>query len=561
MSYDQESVQKLIKKGKIRGVVSYDELNDLLPPDMVSPEEIDKVLSYLEEQGIELEEEVNAKDSGDVLTDDDDDVDDEEVEKIKTKLKKVRAGDDHAARESSEIHDPVRMYLTQMGSISLLSREEEIRIARRIEYSSKRFVRKILESSIGARMALDMINKALSNDIMFDRTLHLGTENNLGKEELVARIAANVATIEKILEENDILFGKWQSFRGPERQNLVMQEKLRDRQRKCAVLISELGLRTKRILPIMEKLRVLGEKLGAHFKVIDTLNQHKGSVRAINKHQENIRKLEKLAKEPADRLTTRIAQIEKRYIEYQAAKKNLSSGNLRLVVSIAKKYRNRGLTFLDLIQEGNIGLMKAVEKYEYRRGYKFSTYATWWVRQAITRAIADQARTIRIPVHMMETLSKIRKIAKILTQEKDREPTVEELAYEINLSLTETRRILRISKQPVSLDRPIGNADDSYLGDFIEDKSTESPVNAASYEMLKAKIDDVLNTLTFREREIIKLRYGIGDGYTYTLEEVGRKFKVTRERVRQIEVKALRKLQHPIRARKLEGFLEETFES
>jgi len=247
--------------------------------------------------------------------------------------------------------------------------------------------------------------------------------------------------------------------------------------------------------------------------------------------------------------------------QYELAKQELSGGNLRLVVSIAKKYRNRGLSFLDLIQEGNTGLMRAVDKYEYRRGYKFSTYATWWIRQAITRAIADQARTIRIPVHMIETMSNIRNIVKKLVQEKGREPTLEEISEAADLSISETRRVLKISKRPISLDRPIGESEDSFFGDFIEDQSAASPINMATQEMLKDNIDAVLNTLTYREREIIKLRYGLGDGYTYTLEEVGRIFNVTRERVRQIEAKAVRKLQHPVRSRQLEGFVDSLPES
>jgi RNA polymerase primary sigma factor len=260
--------------------------------------------------------------------------------------------------------------------------------------------------------------------------------------------------------------------------------------------------------------------------------------------------------ETPKQLDKRLRAIDRLFDQYEEAKRTLSSANLRLVVSIAKKYRNRGLSFLDIIQEGNTGLMRAVDKYEYRRGYKFSTYATWWIRQAITRAIADHARTIRIPVHMIETMSRLRNATKTLTQKLGREPTVEEISEEAEMSLEETRRVLKISKHPISLDRPIGDSDDSYFGDFIEDDEVDSPVTSATQEMLKERIDSVLKTLSYREREIIKLRYGIGDGYTYTLEEVGRIFKVTRERVRQVEAKAIRKLQHPVRARKLEGFLD-----
>ena len=260
--------------------------------------------------------------------------------------------------------------------------------------------------------------------------------------------------------------------------------------------------------------------------------------------------------EEPDALAKKVKAIDTVFWEYEQAKRDLSGGNLRLVVSIAKKYRNRGLSFLDVIQEGNTGLMRAVDKYEYKRGYKFSTYATWWIRQAITRAIADHARTIRVPVHMIETMSKLRNIQKAMFQEHGREPTIDELAARAGLPHAEVRRVLKVSRQPASLDRPVGESEDSVFGDFIEDQGTGSPVQTATADTLKQRIEQVLKSLTYREREIIKLRYGIGDGYTYTLEEVGRIFKVTRERVRQVEAKAIRKLQHPVRSRKLAGFLD-----
>jgi RNA polymerase primary sigma factor len=271
--------------------------------------------------------------------------------------------------------------------------------------------------------------------------------------------------------------------------------------------------------------------------------------------QEELDGLRGLVLQDPTEIVDRLKVIETVFDEYEQAKRDLSGGNLRLVVSIAKKYRNRGLPFLDIIQEGNTGLMRAVDKYEYKRGYKFSTYATWWIRQAITRAIADHARTIRVPVHMIETMSKLRTIQKHLLQEIGREPTIEEIAERAKMSVEETRRVMKISRHPISLDRPVGESEDSHFGDFIEDERQEPPAETATSDMLRQRINDVLKTLTYREREILKLRYGIGDGYTYTLEEVGRIFKVTRERVRQVESKAIRKLQHPVRRRRLNNFL------
>ncbi len=354
-----------------------------------------------------------------------------------------------------------------------------------------------------------------------------------------------------------------------------VQELVKTRRRRATHLLEECGVQIKLVRPWLEIMRAdyrdmkylrrmgkgqtpaAGDARGKLARLEDKYGEdfdYEASLGELDKTWSRAR-----CNDRAQRPMTfdkRMRFLERRFAAYEKAKRELSGGNLRLVVSIAKKYRNRGLSFLDLIQEGNTGLMKAVEKYEYRRGYKFSTYATWWIRQAITRSIADQARTIRIPVHMIETMSKLRNISKKLVQKMGREPTIEELSAELKIPVAECRRIMKISKHPISLDRPIGESDDGFFGDFIEDKGAESPVNAATYEMLKDKLEKVLETLTFREREIIKLRYGIGDGYTYTLEEVGRIFKVTRERVRQIEAKAVRKLQHPVRSRMLEGFLE-----
>jgi RNA polymerase primary sigma factor len=336
-----------------------------------------------------------------------------------------------------------------------------------------------------------------------------------------------------------------------------MIRQMNQRRRKIAKLLEELSLRTSRIIPLMRKLDAVHRKMRdierriAREQKRPTLPEDDLAAMV-----DELAGLESMVMETPEQLQDRLTKMKRVFVEYEDAKRRLSGGNLRLVVSIAKKYRNRGLSFLDIIQEGNTGLMRAVDKYEYRRGYKFSTYATWWIRQAITRAIADHARTIRIPVHMIETMSRLRNIAKQLLQELGHEPTIEEIAKRAKMPVSEARRVMKISRHPISLDRPVGESEDSYFGDFIEDETAESPVQSAGNEMLRDRIEEVLKTLTYREREILKLRYGIGDGYTYTLEEVGKIFKVTRERVRQVEAKAIRKLQHPVRSRKLEGFLD-----
>jgi len=368
----------------------------------------------------------------------------------------------------------------------------------------------------------------------------------------------NLKTLEFLSSKNTSDFQKFLDSDLSKSERREAFASLNKRRRKMATLIEELSLRTQRLQIGMKRLEQISQRmteLEDQIRDMSDLRVKNSKDDRANLDRE-LQDLVSMTMETPETLRERVKAVKQRYLDYETAMRELSGGNLRLVVSIAKKYRNRGLSFLDLIQEGNTGLMRAVDKYEYRRGYKFSTYATWWIRQAITRAIADQARTIRIPVHMIETMSKLRKVSKQLLQEKGREPTMEETADVAGISLEETRRVLKISRHPISLDRPVGESEDSYFGDFIEDSDSDSPVNTASQEMLKDKIDHVLKTLTYREREIIKLRFGLGDGYTYTLEEVGRIFKVTRERVRQIEAKAVRKLQHPVRSKQLQGFIE-----
>ncbi len=454
------------------------------------------------------------------------------------------------------IDDPVRMYLSQMGEIPLLTREEEIGLAKKIEVTRKRFRRTLLECHFISNDAFDTLVKVEKGELPFDRTIKISLTECTERTQVLGRMPLNLKTVRQLLDLTDADFAAAHAEGTP---RAVREEKysaIEQRRRKVATLLEEMSLRTQRLQPLIRRLEQIARRMADLQREIARISHDRLlKDRRANCEQE-LRDLMKLTLETPESLAERVQELHERYAAYDQAMRDLSAGNLRLVVSIAKKYRNRGLSFLDLIQEGNTGLMRAVDKYEYRRGYKFSTYATWWIRQAITRAIADQARTIRIPVHMIETMSRLRRVSKQLVQELGREPTVEEVAEAADVNLEEAKRVLRMSRAPISLDKPVGENDDSLFGEFIEDTGDHSPVSQAAQEMLKAKIDQVLKTLTYREREIIKLRYGLGDGYTYTLEEVGRIFKVTRERVRQIEAKAVRKLQHPARAKQLQGFLE-----
>jgi RNA polymerase primary sigma factor len=541
-----EGLKSLIESGKQKGYLTFSQVNDYLPDDALHPDKLDKLLLLLEEQGIELIDESEAEDREQAGESD------RHASGDEFEVPSAEDGDE----SSPHIDDPVRMYLTQMGAIPLLTREQEISLAKKIEVTRKRFRRKVLECDYALANVVETLQRVHSGELPFDRTVKISVTENLEKDQILHRMPHNLKTLEHLMAQNVEDFERSLDPDLPEEEVRRLRRNLRNRRRKCVTLVEELSIRTQRVQPLMKKMEQMAARMEELERQREILRSRSGNREDLANIEAELRDLMLKTLETPASLRKRVEIIKKRFSEYEDAKRALSGGNLRLVVSIAKKYRNRGLSFLDLIQEGNTGLMRAVDKYEYRRGYKFSTYATWWIRQAITRAIADQARTIRIPVHMIETMSKLRNVSKKLLQEKGREPTIEETARAANIPIEETRRVLKISRNPISLDRPVGESEDSYFGEFIEDDSAESPVNAATQEMLKDKIEQVLKTLTYREREIIKLRYGLGDGYTYTLEEVGRIFKVTRERVRQIEAKAVRKLQHPVRSRQLEGFLD-----
>jgi RNA polymerase primary sigma factor len=551
----EEKIQALIEKGKKKGHLTYEEMNDELPDELVNPTRLDSLLATLDEMGISIIDEADLQEQ--VVGDEDFGI----AEDIAEEREEPLSDDELLEKQltstegSRRIDDPIRMYLTQMGEIPLLIRKEEISLARKIELSRMVFRRKMLGSYYCTKNVVDILMQVYDGTLSFDRTMKINTAENIVRSVVKKRLIENINTVNKLLKKNQGLFQKYLQTEDDPGSKITLKQLARNK-RKIATLLEELSLRTSRIQPMKNKLHGINQKMHQLEAVIAAGPNETYITEDIASIKQELAGLQELVMETPLQLDKRLRTIDKIFRQYEEAKRTLSSANLRLVVSIAKKYRNRGLSFLDIIQEGNTGLMRAVDKYEYRRGYKFSTYATWWIRQAITRAIADHARTIRIPVHMIETMSRLRTASKSLLQELGREPTTEEIAVEASMSIEETRRVLKISKHPISLDRPIGESEDSYFGDFIEDNDIDSPVASATQEMLKERIDAVLKTLSYREREIIKLRYGIGDGYTYTLEEVGRIFKVTRERVRQVEAKAIRKMQHPVRARKLEGFLD-----
>ena len=532
-------LRELADLARSQGYLTYDQANAFLPDESTDSVHVEALLDLLDGMRIKLVEGeasvsrrvaaavAEAEENGELLS--------EELPKL--------------------TDDPIRMYLSQMCRIPLLTREEEISLAKKIEITRKRFRRNILRSFMALEATVGVLERVQAGELPFDRTIKVSLTERLTKVQVSARMPTNLPTLRRLMLAQRRDFAIQVDNRLDRDVKAAARQRFLRRQQKMLVLVEELSLRTRRVQPLMKQLEEVSRRMDRLQAQLRILKAEGASSHRIAPVRRELKSLMMQTLESPKSLRERCDLLRTQLTEFERVKRDLSSGNLRLVVSIAKKYRNRGMSFLDLIQEGNTGLMRAVDKYEYRRGFKFSTYATWWIRQAITRAIADQARTIRIPVHMIDVLSKLQQTAKRLQHELGRQPTPEETANAAGVSLEESLHVMDIGRTPVSLDRPIGEGDDCSFGEFVEDSHTDNPLNLANNSLLREKIDGLLKTLTFREREIIRLRYGLTDGYCYTLEEVGRIFKVTRERVRQIEAKAVAKLQHPVRSSELAEYV------
>ncbi len=562
MQVMDKELDRLIAQGKADGFLTFDAVNAYLPDEDVNPEKLDSLMQAIEARGIELVEVAPQVVTGPVLSVATRSPRDRTATSARSLPATIDTEDDTdllmpVADLGRASEDPVRMYLSQMAEIPLLTREEEISLAKKIEITRRQFRRALLENDYALRATVDTLNQVHRGELPFDRTIKVSLTERLTKEQISSRMPHNLASLDVMIEQNRHDFELLVRRGISPRLHAEVRKRFLRRRRKALQLVEELSLRSRRVTPLLGQLEKISQRMNFIRDRLAILGGDPASRDEASDLRQELRELMRVTQESPTSLHNRVTKARRHFDLYESVKRQLCSGNLRLVVSIAKKYRNRGLSFLDLIQEGNTGLMRAVDKYEYRRGFKFSTYATWWIRQAITRAVADQARTIRIPVHMIDVLSKLRQAQKKLTQNLRREPSCEELAEFTQIAVEEVRRVIDIGHHPISLDRPVGESEDSSFGEFIEASDSDNPVRCAGNGMLRDKIDELLQTLTYREREIIRLRYGLVDGYSYTLEEVGRIFKVTRERVRQIEAKAVSKLQSPSRVKRLDGFLKE----
>jgi RNA polymerase primary sigma factor len=532
-----ETIKELVKLAREQGYLTYGDLNDTLPDNITSPEELDNILMTLRNMDIEI-------------------IDASEVDRFKQEEKEEEEDTKLQATRYDILDDPVRMYLKQMGQVPLLTREQEVEISKRIEDAEAELHRILYRFGFVAKEHVNLAKRLMNQKERFDRVIQ---DKKIDSREKYMRVLPKLCA--NVVRTDEGVDGKYAKLLGhcSKAKRDRFQRDFEKADKKLQAMFLKFYFKQKVTEEFVEKADEIYSKTQAMLTELENhkaLRKSPSSQAAIAEVEGKLKEMEACVRMPIDEYCRQYSQLKEWARKALQAKTEMVEANLRLVISIAKKYTNRGLSFLDLIQEGNMGLMKAVEKFEYRRGYKFSTYATWWIRQAITRSIADQARTIRIPVHMIETINKLMREQKKLVQELGREPTAEEIADEIQMPVERVRAVLKMAQQPISLQSPIGDSEDTSFGDFIEDKSAENPSDMTAYSLLKEKLGDVLDTLTERERKVLELRFGLGDGYSRTLEEVGKQFKVTRERIRQIEAKALRKMRHPTRIHQLEGFLE-----